>query len=268
MKAKANHAKKPPVVAEPPKLRDPTLEEMQAIEVAKRSQAERPNRAAVNLKADAEGAMTISNPHVEHKGWSTHLTETFATSSEAFANQSFVRVLGAVSDRKTPVTELQANAALALMAGIAPANELEAAIGEQIIAAHMASLDFLQRARLNAGEYVSTAAAYAGMATKLSRTMAAHIESLTKLRSGGRQRIEVVYVNGPAIIGDNAQTVFTGVPREGGESAILVQPHGPAPLAHIAAAKGLPMRREDPKGDAVSVTGGEGAEALSDARRK
>jgi hypothetical protein len=97
--------------------------------------------------------------------------------------------------------------------------------------------------------------------------MAAHIESLTKLRSGGRQRIEVVYVNGPAIIGDNAQTVFTGVPREGGESAIIVQPHATTALAHIAAATGLPMRREDPQGDAVLVASGEGAEALSDAWR-
>ena len=49
--------------------------------------------------------------------------------------------------------------------------------GEQIIASHIASMDFLARARANAVEYVASAAAYVGMATKVSRTMAAHIET-------------------------------------------------------------------------------------------
>lgn len=251
----------------PSRLRDPTTREAAAIQNAHEKSAMRPARVSMSVTTTGEGGVSISNPHSDSAGWTAHIEETFGTSSEAFSNQAFARMLSSVVDRKTPATDVQANAALAIMGAIAPANELEAIIGEQIIAAHSASLDFLCRARLNAGEYRDTAAIYANMATKVSRTMAAHIEALTRLRSGGRQRIEVVYVNGPAIIGDNAQTVFAGGGPGDGEQ-IVGQPHATEALAHIAAATGLPMRRQDPAGDALPGASREGPDAVPDARRK
>jgi hypothetical protein len=267
MSGKRTKAASEPKAAAPQKLRDPTEGELAAIRSARESLASRPARVSMSVTADDKGAVTISNPYCDASGWNAHIGETFGTSSDAFSNQSFARILSAVADRKKPITELEANAALALMGAIAPANELEAVIGEQIIAAHAASLDFLARARMNAGEYRESAVAYANLATRLSRTMATHIEALTKLRTGGRQRIEVVYVNGPAVIGDNAQTVITGGgPRVGGES--IGQPHAPAALAHLAAATGLPLRRQDPEGAALPVACREGTEAVQDARRQ
>lgn len=211
--------------------------------------------------------MVIRNPHTDGAGWHAHMTDSFGTSSEAFSNQSFVRIANAVADSQKPPTELQANAALALMGAIAPRDELEAAIAEQIIAAHMASLDFLHRARLNAGEYVETAAAYTSMATKVSRTMTAHVETLARLRSGGKQIHEVryVYVNGPAVIGDNAQAVFGG-PEGGVRTENVDQPHGQPALAYIPGSPVPALRSEDPGRDALSRAGDPGAEALQEPR--
>lgn len=263
--AKPNVASAPAVATA--NLRAPTPAEADAISQALDSRARRPLRVSMTVKAGDGGGLTVSNPHADGPGWNAHISETFGTSSDAFANQSFSRIASAVADRQKPITEMQANAALALMGAIAPANELEAAIGEQIITAHAASLDFLQRARLNAGEYRDTAVAYVNAATKLTRTMGGLVETLAKLRSGGRQRIEVVYVNGPAVFGDNAQTVIAGGGR-GDNSGNVDQPHASGAIACLAAAAGLPVRSQDPKGHALPIASGEGPEAVQDAWRQ
>jgi hypothetical protein len=260
-KAKADDAAKP-------QIREPTAAEAEAIRRALESQATRPARPSVQLlESDGPSSVTIANPHSDRKGWIAHAIEAFGTSSDPFLHQSYARVMTAVADRQKPLTEEQANAALALMAAIAPRDELEAVIGEQIIAAHTASLDFLSRARLNAGEYRDTAVAYANAATKLSRTMLAAVDTLSKLRSGGRQRIEVVYVNGPAVIGDNAQTVIAGGP-EGAGSGNIGQPHTLAALSGVAAPSDAALRSQDPPIENVPSARHQGEAAVQDARRQ
>uniref|UniRef100_UPI0025F6CE8C hypothetical protein n=1 Tax=uncultured Phenylobacterium sp. TaxID=349273 RepID=UPI0025F6CE8C len=176
-------------------LREPTSSEAAAILSAVQSRGRRPTRVTIGLKSGADKVMAISNPHTDSKGWGAHLTDTLGTSSYAFCDQALLRLLNVIADANAVPTETQANAALAMMGAVAPANELEAAMGEQIIAAHLASLDFLRRARLNAGEYRDSAVAYGNLATKLSRTMAVQTEALAKLRNGGKQTVEVVYVD-------------------------------------------------------------------------
>lgn len=261
----SRRAKTAKLPVEPKPLRPPTEAERRAIEAAASAHARRPVRAKLTIERKANGALSIGPTHSDGGGWAAHLTESFGTRSTDFANRSLTRITNAVVDRDKPIDEHHANAALALLGAIAPATELEAAIGEQIIAAHIASLDFLHRARMNAGEYVNTASTYANMATKTSRTMAAMVETLAKLRTGGQQRIEVVHVHGPAVIGDNAQTVIAAGGGDGSQN--VDQPHAPASLARIAAATGLPLRGEDAGRDALPVTGGAEPAAVSDARR-
>lgn len=250
-------------------LREPTPGELVAIAAAKESRAQRPRRASVSVKFKPDGVMTISNPHTDPDGWTEHVTETFGTASPAFANQSLNRLANAVGVSRPEVTTGELNAALAIMGAIAPRDELEAAIGEQIIAAHVASMDFLRRARNNAGEYRDSAAAYTSMATKVSRTMVAHVEALTKLRSGGKQTHEVryVYVNGPAVFGDGTQAVFGGVGTQGGGGFCgkAGQPHA---VAGLADASGLQVWSEDPQRQAMPISSGGGAEAMPDAWRR
>lgn len=240
----------------PPELPDPTAGENKAIELAKASLAERPHRVRISHEMKPDRVLSISHPHSDGRGWGDHLTDTFGTASHTFCEQSLVRLATITKDQGTPMaTEAQINGALAIMGAVAPRDELETLIGEQIIAAHMASLDFMARARANAGEYRDSAAAYTNMATKASRAMATHIEALSKLRSGGKQTHEVryVYVNGPAVFGDHNQTVFGGVGTHegGGPSGKPGQPHvagAPSPLCP-------PVWSEDAGGWILPTTG-------------
>jgi len=241
-----------------PELREPTAREALAIAAAQARDAKRSTPASLTMVRADDGALSISNPHSDPQGWIAHVADTFGSRSDPFFHQSFKRICNVLADKGKVATEEQANGALAILSAIAPQNELETIIGEQIIACHMASLDFMSRARLNAGEYRDSANIYANMATKASRTMAAHIDALAKLRSGGKQVIQVVHVNGPAVVGDNAQTIISGgVPGDGDQN--ITRPDAPAALAHIAATVVPPMWGEDPERITVPRAGGEGA---------
>jgi hypothetical protein len=252
-------------------LEPPGPRTAQALKAARERQASRPIRPAV--KQELVGtALHHGPPHSDVEGWSDHLTDTFGTTSRAFAEQSMLRLVNLTKDPKAATTtEAETNAALALMAAINPANEYETVIAEQIVATHVASMDFLRRSRLNAAEYVDAASAYANMANKTSRTMAVHVEALNKLRTGGKQQVEVryVYVNGPAVIGDNANAVFGDVraPKGGGEDAKPPQPHELAALSFAPGAPVSPVRSEEPSGRTVSGAGDAEQEAMPPPRR-
>lgn len=259
---------KPKTSPKKPELRDPTAGEIDAMRLAKERRAARPSR--VSLKGmEKEGVVVkIQNPHSDGDGWHEHLTAAFGTRSDQFASWGLLRLTTAGAN-KGQLNELAANAALAIMEAVAPQDELEAAIGLQIIACNEASLDFLSRARLNAGEYVDTAAAYTNMATKASRTMAVHLEALTKLRSGGKQQVIVkhVYVQGNAVVGDGAQAVF-GAVETGVAGGFDGKPDQPLALASVADVGVMPMRSEDEEREAVPRASDPRPEAMSDARRK
>lgn len=250
-------------------LREPTEAEAKAIAAAEEILAARPSRVVANVeKIGPAGVLTVQQPHSNGEGWSKQLVATLGTSSPDFADEALKRVANAVGDGRSTVTTSQYSGALALMGGIDPQNELEAAIGEQIIAAHVASMDFMRRARCNAGESFEIAAAYANMATKVSRTMATHVETLAKLRSGGKQQVVVkhIYVQGDAYVGDDGQAVFGGVEGQGGGGGgrKAGQPHTqPHTLAY---APGEPLWGADADGIAMPSASGSRSEALSDAR--
>lgn len=253
-------------------LKPPGPRTAEAVEVARARQSQRPLRVAVHQASAEPGVLATGPTHSDVEGWGEHLTATFGTTSRAFCSQAMLRLANATKDRGVSVpSEDQTNAALALMGAIDPENELEAAIGEQIIATHIASLDLLARARSNAVEYVDAAAAYVNMATKVSRTMALHVETLAKLRSGGKQQVIVkhVYVQGNAVVGDGNQAVFGGVETGGRGGVERNRDQSPAPLALAggAAASGLTLWSEDPQGLSLPIAGSAREAALSDAWR-
>ncbi|WP_421935529.1 hypothetical protein [Phenylobacterium sp.] len=246
----------------------PTERQKRAIEAASLTAERRPGRLAVVQDFNAaKRTLNVDAPHSDREGWHKHYLDTFATSSGDFASESSARLATAVKDRSAPIpTDRQYNAALAAMGAIAPRDELEALIGEQIVAAHIASLDFLGRARANAGEYRDTAAVYAGIATKLSRTMAAHIEALAKLRSGGKQQVIVKHVYVDARGGQNVIAgELHGATGRGTKGRL---PYEPEALADLALASLSTMPGEEPEGTALHVARPEGSEALPTSRRQ
>lgn len=249
-----------------PELREPTASETKAFGEAATRQLKRPERAKLKVTETAPRSIAYEPPHKNAAGAYALVREAFGTRSSAFAGHALLELANMAGDPGKP-SEEAINAALAILGAIEPRDELEAAMAEQIIAAHVASLQFLNRARANMGEYRDTACAYVNAATKLSRTMAVQIEALAKLRNGGKQTHEVryVYVNGP-VLGAGAQAVF-GLPGGGVRGSNFDQPHGGSDPAALAFAPGVPVWREDPTRDALPVAGGEGEEALPDARR-
>ena len=261
---------KTPAVSTPAPHRQPTQAERDEIAAAKARQVGRPIRVKVKQHSASGGTLTVGQPHADGSGWSAQLTDAFGTSSVAFASQAMARLATAgKANHAAAPTEEQTNAILALMGAIAPRDELEAAIGEQIIATHLASLDLLARARSNAGEYVGSAAAYTTMATKVSRTMATHVEALAKLRSGGKQTHEVryVYVNGPAVFGDHAQTVIGGAGTHAGGGG-NTKPGQSLAQVNDSGARLPEVWSQDPSPDALPIPSGERSPAMSDARRQ
>ncbi len=260
--------KKPKAKAKPesaPK-REPTEAERKAMVAAHAAQEARPARASIDVDKVEGQSVAVSYPHSDTRGGQDLVQEALGTASPRFADVTLAQVLNAVDPDAEGSTSAKFTAGLALMGAIAPDSELEAAIGLQIVAAHYAALDMTARARR--ASYVQTAAAYTNMATKLSRTMAAHVEALAKLRNGGKQTHEVryVYVNGPAAFGPGARVAAA---YGGGGYAIENggQPHAAGQLAHLPAEHVPEVWSADPEGLALSGSSGGGAETLQDARR-
>lgn len=97
------------------------------------------------------------------------------------------------------------NAAIALLQGIAPRDELEGALGTQMVAIHNASIEMLRRAMLEE-QLIEGVNSNINRAVKLSRMFTAQIEALQKYRSKGQQTIQVQHVQvnegGQAIVGN------------------------------------------------------------------
>lgn len=121
--------------------------------------------------------------------------------------------------------------ALAIVRATEPKNELEGAMAVQIAATHVLAMKMLARA--NQADNAPMRDSYVNQATKLQRTMTALVEGLGKLRTGGKQSVEVryVYVNGNAVLGD----VHTGGP--GGFGGNPGQPHVPC----LEGPQGVPL---------------------------
>jgi hypothetical protein len=246
-------------------FREPTDAERKAMAAAEARAPDRPARLATKSE-EVNGKLIIVSPHSDPWGFVDQLRDTLGSSSDAFCGQLVTRLDPILRDvGSTRATDNQVNAALAVMGAVAPQNELEAIIGEQIIGAHTLSVEMMHQAM-----GVSThelREAYVGMATKLSRTMAAQVDTLSRLRSGGKQQVIVkhVYINGNAVVGDNARTVQQA---SGGGFGQGCDPsnNGQSHAAEVFDALGPPMRGEDALGLAVSLTGGSGPEKVPHAR--
>jgi hypothetical protein len=242
--------------------RDPTEAERSAIAQAAERKASRPARSTVDLAGQDAGALTISNSHSDPQGWGDHLNDTFGTRSHAFTDQAFSRIASIASDHGKVVTQTQINAALALMGAVAPKDELEATIAEQITASHLLSMDLMQRAKH--ADLIPKMESYVNMATKVSRTMASLVETLSKHRAGGKQQVEVRYVYVDA---RNSQNIIGSGPGAGAWPGNGDRPCEPPTLAGPQIALGAPLWGQDAGGAILPSAGHQGQEAVQAPRR-
>jgi hypothetical protein len=153
--------------------------------------------------------------------------------------------------------EIQLNAALAVVSGVRPRDELEAMLASQMAVTHALAMDMLGRTKQS--PTVPYMQICAGIATKLQRTFVAQTEALAKLRRGGEQKVVVEHVHvhsgGQAIVGAVTNTPAAG---GGGDSS---RNENQAHAKQISHASEPPMWSQDAEREAVPVTsrGGQGS---------
>jgi hypothetical protein len=187
------------------------------VEAAKRV-ACRPKPPHGSLKAKREdGAVKVElgPKHNDVPGWNARLMDALGTRSSDFANTEVDRMLAAMVPRDGVPTETQLNAAVAVVNGARPRDEIEAMLASQMAVTHALAMDMLGRVKQSPTvPYMETCA---NLATKLQRTFVAQVEALSKLRRGGEQKVTVehvhVHAGGQAIVG----AVTQAAPGEGGE---------------------------------------------------
>ena len=120
--------------------------------------------------------------------------------------------------------------------------------------------ELARRAALNMGEYISATETYMRLALKAQAQCKANIEALDRLSNGRVQTVRHVHVNegGQAVIADEFHHHTGG--RKNGKSN--EQPH-----ATGTAGKSPAMLSKDAQRDGVPISGGQGRQAVPDARR-
>ena len=131
------------------------------------------------------------------------MLDTFGTASNDFASVAFSQMLEAMRDRDGSPTQIGMNAALAIVDGLEPDNEVEALLAVQMAATHGLAMTLLGRSRR--AETTTQVQVHGGLAVKLLRTFTLQAEALARLRRGGGQTVRVehvhVHAGGQAIVG-------------------------------------------------------------------
>jgi hypothetical protein len=166
-----------------------------------------------------------------------------------------------------PISEQNLNAALAAVTGIGPRDEAEAMLAVQMVGVHWTAMDLLRQVAATGNRLQLNDAG--NLAVKLLRTYTAQIEALKRYRSASEQRVVVQHVNVNADqaavqVNGGAAPVFGG---EGGVSKLEERSHAQADTAYFAHAPVGPLPCPDTTRDAVPAAGGDGTEAVPDARR-
>ena len=193
----------PPVVKTRP---EPDMAERVAIERAASRVLDRRRRFSVKIDPDGR-KVKLGFSHSDDAGAAARMLDMFGTCSEAFAHDAFGWLAAAVRERDHSMPTQQAvNAALALVDGIAPANEVEALLAVQMAATHSLAMAMISQARQ--AEYVNQTAVYGSLSAKLLRAFTGQVEALERLRRGGGQTVRVEHVHvhsgGQAVVGNVA----------------------------------------------------------------
>lgn len=190
----------------PPTRREPSDKERAAIVAAQEGRSSRPARAEYREAPGPDGALRVEARHSDEDGNAALVTETFATRSDDFVGRSLLHLANSTAKGLSPSIG-GLNASLAIIAAIAPENELEAALAANMAATHDLSMVMLSRAQ--SADRPDHMREYANVATKLQRTFTTQMKALSDWRRGGEQVVRHVHVGqgGQAVV---AETINVG----------------------------------------------------------
>ena len=159
------------------------------------------------------------------------------------------------------------NVAIASIQSIGPRDGVEAMLAVQMTATHAVAMQMLQRAAREQPSF-EIYDSIVNRATKLLRTYTAQVEALKRYRSAGEQRVVVQHQH-VTVTADHAAVQVNGgaAPEPGGRGAAS-KPEERSHAQAVAYAPESPMPCPDSTRDTVPAAGGDGAEAVPDARRR
>ena len=132
-----------------------------------------------------------------------HLMDAVGSKDRDFIN-GLVSQLGTAGSQDREPDERTINFMLSVVKGIEPRDQLEAMLGTQMAAVHVATMD--TAARLAQAENILERDSAERAFNKLTRTFVAQIEALKCYRTGGEQNVTVsVSEGGQAIVGNVTQ---------------------------------------------------------------
>lgn len=184
------------------------------------------------------------------------LCDALGTTSPEFVDAMMVNLLtyfDAPNDRRAT---REINAALAVLDGMKPENEVEAMLLSQMVATNDAAMKCLSQ--INS---VASAEAFGNLSVKLLRTFTGQAEALAKLRRKGEQTVRVVHVHpgGQAVVGD-----VHNHPSQGRRGP--VEDNGDQSDAADNSGTGQALPSPNPIGETVPIPSSRRQEAVPDAR--
>jgi hypothetical protein len=180
----------------------------------------------------------------------------FASMSQSFID-TVMGELMTIWEGSGGVSEKNYNAAIAVIEGAQPQNEIEAMLVVQMIAANEAALR--ATAMLGKCDWFPQSMGFGNLANKFMRTFTAQAEAMAKIRRGGEQVVKYVHVH------EGGQAVVAGTINQTGGSRnneTDEQPYGAQ-----ATAPGAALPSPDPARDGVPVPGN-AERQMSPARRE
>jgi hypothetical protein len=164
------------------------------IDQARERHWQRPPSPAVDVEPGPDG-YRLESPHRDHEAWAVQICDAFGTRSystfSVFLDQ-LAELCPTVRDDNGDrfPSDLHLNAALNIVSGIRPRNEMEAALAAQMVAVHFMTMKVANEA-LGHNWVDARNAAIAG---KLARTFCMQTDTLARLRGRvGKQTIKVKY---------------------------------------------------------------------------
>jgi len=184
----------------------PTAREQAALDKFAARRATDP--PAPRIKVRNDGKMPELSPdHPDQPLAQALLMETLGTVSSDFVHGLLSQLANAGSQGRA-IDEAGLNFMLSVIKGIKPKDQLEAMLGAQMAAMHMATMTFARR--LAHVETIQQQDSAERALNKLARTFATQMEALKRYRTGGEQKVTVQHVSvnegGQAIVGTVNQT--------------------------------------------------------------
>lgn len=170
------------------------------LRVCKRA-ADGEERLMLSVRSDGANSSRREPIHgMDDPEMELRLLDAFGTTSPEFVDAMSSMLLTTFSSPNDRRATREMNAALAVLDGAKPENEVEAMLLTQMVAANDAAMKCL--AQISATSM--HAETYGSLAVKLMRTYTAQAEALAKLRRRGEQVVRVVHVHpgGQAVVGD------------------------------------------------------------------